>query len=136
MPLQRISIVSGKDFAYRQAIADGVHRALVETLDVPADDRFQILTEHAPGSLICSPRYLGIDHGRAPVFVQITLNRGRTLTKKKSFYARLADVLLESAHVPRADVIVSLVEVEKEDWSFGDGIAQYAPAPEAPGRPA
>jgi 4-oxalocrotonate tautomerase len=136
MPLQRISIVSGKDFAYRQAIADGVHRALVETLDVPADDRFQILTEHASGSLICSPRYLGIDHGRAPVFVQITLNRGRTLAKKKAFYARLADVLLEMAHVPRADVIVNLVEVEKEDWSFGDGIAQYAPAPEPPERSA
>jgi 4-oxalocrotonate tautomerase len=134
MPLQRISIVSGKDFAYRQAIADGVHRALVETLDVPPDDRFQILTEHAAGSIVCAPRYLGIDHGRAPVFVQITLNRGRTLAKKRAFYARLADVLLEAAKVPRADVIVSLVEVEKEDWSFGDGIAQYAP--EAPERPA
>jgi 4-oxalocrotonate tautomerase len=126
MPLQRISLVSGKDFAYRQAIADGVHRALVETLDVPADDRFQIVTEHPPGGIVCSPRYLGIDHGRAPVFVQITLNRGRTLAKKKAFYARLADVLSEVAHVPRADVIINLVEVEKEDWSFGDGIAQYA----------
>jgi 4-oxalocrotonate tautomerase len=126
MPLQRISLVSGKDFAYRQAIADGVHRALVETLDVPADDRFQIVTEHPPGGIVCSPRYLGIDHGRAPVFVQITLNRGRTLAKKKAFYARLADVLNEVANVPRADVIVNLVEVEKEDWSFGDGIAQYA----------
>jgi 4-oxalocrotonate tautomerase len=131
VPLQRISIVSGKDFAYRQAIADGVHRALVETLDVPADDRFQILTEHAAGGIVCAPRYLGIDHGRAPVFVQITLNRGRSLTKKRAFYARLADVLHETANVPRADVIVSLVEVEKEDWSFGDGVAQYAPEPPA-----
>jgi 4-oxalocrotonate tautomerase len=133
MPLQRISIVSGKDFAYRQAVAEGVHRALVETLDVPADDRFQILTEHAPDALICSPRYLGIDHGRAPVFVQITLNRGRTLAKKKAFYARLAEVLHEAAKVPPADVIVSLVEVDKEDWSFGNGIAQYAT--DAPARP-
>jgi 4-oxalocrotonate tautomerase len=126
MPLQRISISSGKDFAYRQAVADGVHRALVETCNVPADDRFQILTEHAAESLVCSPSYLGITHGRFPVFVQITLNRGRTVAQKRALYARIADLLHESARVPRADVIVSLVEVAKEDWSFGDGLAQYA----------
>jgi len=127
MPLQRISILSGKDHASRRAIADGVHRALVETCAVPQDDRFQIITEHAEGSLVCSPSYLGIAHGRAPVFVQIVLNRGRTLAQKKALYARIADLLLELARVPRADVIISLVEVEKEDWSFGDGLAQYAP---------
>jgi 4-oxalocrotonate tautomerase len=113
MPFQRISVVSGKDVAYRQAIADGVHRALVETCAVPQDDRFQIITEHPSGGLVCTPSYLGIAHGRAPVFVQIAM--------------RVADLLLESpARVPRSDVIISLVEVEKEDWSFGDGRAQYA----------
>jgi 4-oxalocrotonate tautomerase len=127
MPLQRISILSGRDLAYRRAVADGGHRALVETCGVPQDDRFQIITEHAEGSLVCSPSYLGISHGRAPVFVQVFLNRGRTLAQKKALYARIADLLLESARVPRADVIISLVEVEKEDWSFGDGVAQYAP---------
>ena len=133
MPLQRISIISGKDFAYRQAVLDGVHRALVEALDVPADDRFQILTEHAVGTLVCAPRYLDIEHGRAPVFIQVTLNRGRTVEKKRAFYAKVADLLHETAKVPRADVIVNLVEVEREDWSFGNGIAQYAPeTPKAP----
>ena len=127
MPLQRISIVSGKDVAYRQAIVDSVHRALVETMNVPVDDRFQVVTEHGPGMLVCSPSYLGIDHGRAPVFVQITLNRGRTLAQKKALYTRIAELVNETARVPKADVIVNLVEVAKEDWSFGNGIAQYAP---------
>jgi phenylpyruvate tautomerase PptA (4-oxalocrotonate tautomerase family) len=127
MPLQRIAIASGKDVAYRKAIADGVHRALVETMSVPEADRFQLLTEHGPGMLVCAPEYLGIQHGRAPVFIQITLNRGRTLAQKKALYARLAELLHETAKVPRADVIVNLVEVDKEDWSFGDGVAQYAP---------
>jgi 4-oxalocrotonate tautomerase len=127
VPLQRISVVSGRDVAYRKAIADAVHRALVETVGVPEDDRFQIVTKHGPGMLVCAPEYLGVQHGRAPVFIQITLNRGRTLAQKKALYARLADLLHETAHVPRADVIVNLVEVSKEDWSFGDGIAQYAP---------
>jgi 4-oxalocrotonate tautomerase len=127
MPLQRISIVAGRDVAYRKAIADAVHRALVEAVGVPADDRFQIISEHGLGMLVCAPEYLGIQHGRAPVFIQITLNRGRTLAQKKALYARLADLLHETANVPRADVIVNLVEVSKEDWSFGDGVAQYAP---------
>jgi phenylpyruvate tautomerase PptA (4-oxalocrotonate tautomerase family) len=129
MPLQRIAIVSGKDSNYRRAVADAVHRALVESVGVPPEDRFQILTEHGPESLICAPRYLGVEHGSSPVFIQITLNRGRTLAQKKALYARLADLLHETAGVPRADVIVNLVEVAKEDWSFGDGIAQYAPEP-------
>jgi phenylpyruvate tautomerase PptA (4-oxalocrotonate tautomerase family) len=129
MPLQRISVVSGRDVAYRLAVAEGVHRALVETLGVPRDDRFQIVTEHAAGSLFCTPSYMGIAHGRAPVFIQITLSRGRTVAQKKAFYAKVADLLSETARVPRADVVVNLVEVEKEDWSFGDGLAQYALEP-------
>jgi 4-oxalocrotonate tautomerase len=129
MPLQRISIISGKDTAYKTAVADSVHRALVETCGVPVEDRFQVLTEHPLGSLVCSPSYLGIAHGRFPVFVQITLNRGRSLAQKKALYAKMADLLLETARVPRADVIISLIEVDKEDWSFGDGLAQYAPDP-------
>ena len=127
MPLQRISVTVGKDVAYRKAVADGVHRALVETCGVPQDDRFQIITDHPLESLICSPNYLGVAHGRFPVFVQITLNRGRTLPQKKALYAKIADNLEAGARVPRADVIISLVEVEKEDWSFGNGLAQYAP---------
>jgi phenylpyruvate tautomerase PptA (4-oxalocrotonate tautomerase family) len=128
MPLQRISIVSGKDASYRQAIADCIHTALVETCAVPQEDRFQIITEHAAGTLICSPTYLGITHGAEPVLVQITMNQGRSLAQKRALYKRIADLLFESAaRVPRADVIVNLVEVDKVNWSFGDGIAQYAP---------
>ena len=84
MPLQHISVVSGKDHSYRKAVADGVHRALVETCGVPPDDRFQIITEHAEPNLICSSSYLGIAHGRAPVFVQITLNRGRSIVFRRA----------------------------------------------------
>lgn len=128
MPLQRISIVSGKDASYRQSIADGVHRALVETCNVPADDRFQIVSEQPAGTLIYANSYLGITHGAEIVVVQITMNRGRTLAQKKALYARIAELLGDAPGVPKADVIVSLVEVDKENWSFGDGIAQYAPA--------
>jgi phenylpyruvate tautomerase PptA (4-oxalocrotonate tautomerase family) len=48
MPLVRISLREGKPAAYRRAIGEGIHRAMVETINVPAQDRFQVITEHSP----------------------------------------------------------------------------------------
>jgi phenylpyruvate tautomerase PptA (4-oxalocrotonate tautomerase family) len=127
MPLQRIDLAAGRSPEQRRAIADAVHRALVEAIGVPADDRFQIVTAHAPGEIVCAEGYLGIRYGD-PVLVQITLATGRTTEQKQALYKRIAD-LAEEAGVARADVIVSLVEVRREDWSFGNGVAQYVPAP-------
>jgi phenylpyruvate tautomerase PptA (4-oxalocrotonate tautomerase family) len=130
MPLQRIDLATGRSAEQRRAIADAVHRALVDAIGVPADDRFQIVTEHPRDAIVCAPEYLGVRH-EDPVFLQLTIATGRTVEQKKSLYRRLAE-LLEQAGVPRNDVIVSLVEVGRVDWSFGDGAMQYAPPPTPP----
>ena len=126
MPLVRISLREGKPAAYRRAIADGVHRAMVETINVPALDRFQIITEHAPESLIYDPAYLDISRTDDVVFVQITLNAGRSTDQKRALFARVTKLLEESPGVRPQDVLISLVEVRRENWSFGNGQAQYA----------
>jgi 4-oxalocrotonate tautomerase len=126
MPLVRISSYRHDDPAYAGAIGDAVHRALVETMDVPPDDKFQIHSSHAAGQIVYPPSYLGVAHTDAIVIIQITLNLGRTVEKKRALYARIAELLAASPGVPRSDVVISLVEVLKENWSFGDGIAQYA----------
>ena len=126
MPLVRISLREGKPAAYRRAIADGVHRAMVETINVPALDRFQIITEHAPESLIYDPTYLDISRTDDVVFVQITLNAGRSTDQKRALFARVTKLLEESPGVRPQDVLISLVEVSRENWSFGKGEAQYA----------
>jgi 4-oxalocrotonate tautomerase len=125
MPLVRIDTPQRIDVSRRRAIGDATHRAMVETMNVPADDRFQVLAGHPDEGLSVTPTYLGIAHGTEPVIVQITLNAGRTVEQKRAFYARLADEL-QALGVRREDVIVSLVEVSKENWSFGNGEAQYA----------
>lgn len=125
MPLVRISLRSGKSEAYRVAIGDAVHRAMVETINVPAQDRFQLITEHDAAGLLYDPSYLGIARSDDLVVVQVTLNAGRTTEMKKAFYARLAELLAASPGVRREDVLVSLVEVSKENWSFGKGLATY-----------
>jgi len=126
MPLVRIALRAGKSATYRTAIADAVHKAMVETINVPALDRFQIISEHTPENLIYDPTYLDIQRSDDVIFIQITLNTGRTTEMKKSLYTRIAELLAENPGVRKQDVLVSLVEVSKENWSFGDGVAQYA----------
>lgn len=126
MPLVRIDLRAGHSPAIRQAMGNAVHQAMVETIGVPPDDRFQVITEHPPEGLVYDPGYLGISRSDGVVFVQITLNGGRTVEQKRALYARIADLVTARCEVRRADVLVSLVEVAKENWSFGDGAAQYA----------
>lgn len=126
MPLVRISLRSGKSPQYRRAVADSIHRALVDAIKIPEKDRFQIITEHAPGDLIYDPSYLDIPRSDDVLLVQITLSTGRSVEVKKALYARIVQLLAESPGLRREDLFVSLIEVAKENWSFGNGIAQYA----------
>ena len=131
MPLVRIALRAGKSASYRLLVGDAVHQALVEAIGVPPKDRFQIITEHDDAGLIYDPSYLGIERSDDVVLVQITLSTGRTVEKKKALFARIASLLAEKPGLRREDVFISLVEVVKENWSFGNGVAQYAePAPQ------
>ena len=125
MPLVRISLNEGKSAAYRRAIADGVHDAMVATIGIPAADRFQVVTEHGDGGLIYDPGYLGIKRTDDVVFIQITLSAGRTVEIRKALYARIAENLSKNPGLRKEDVFVNLVETAKENWSFGNGEAQY-----------
>lgn len=126
MPLVRISLVKGQPAALRREIGGAVHRALVETIDVPQRDRFQLLTEHEPGDLVYDAEYLGIARSDNIVIIQITMSSGRNLEKKRRLYRRIAHNLA-ALGVRREDVWINLVEVAKENWSFGNGVASYAP---------
>ena len=127
MPLARISVGQDISSEYLQRISDAVHESMVTAFGVPTKDRFQVLTRHAPNELVFPPEYLDIPHIGPVVFIQITCNEGRTVDMKKALFARLASSIEAGGAIKAADVIVSLVEVKKENWSFGNGIAQYAP---------
>jgi phenylpyruvate tautomerase PptA (4-oxalocrotonate tautomerase family) len=125
MPLVRISLMKGKPEGFGRKVGDAVYRAMTETINVPAKDNFQIITEHDKESLVYDPSYLDIKRTDEIIFIQITLNEGRTVELKKLFYKTLAERLHKELGVRMEDVFVSLVEVKKENWSFGNGIAQY-----------
>jgi phenylpyruvate tautomerase PptA (4-oxalocrotonate tautomerase family) len=129
MPLVRITLAGGRSAEDRRAIADGVHQALVETAAVPPDDRFQSVHEVADPDLHWSATYLGLQRTGAIVFVQIFLNVGRTVEVKKALYARIAEKLAKAPGLRKEDVLVNLVEVPRENWSFGGGTMSYPPTP-------
>ena len=99
---------------------------MVETINVPPQDRFQVITEHPDDGLIYDPSYLGINRTDDVVFIQITLNAGRTLDQKRALYKKIAELLSKETGVRPEDVVINLVEVPKENWSFGNGEAPYA----------
>ncbi|HVJ61984.1 MAG TPA: tautomerase family protein [Tahibacter sp.] len=126
MPLARIDIPQGKSKTFRDTLGDVVYQAMRTTINVPEGDRFQIINEHRRENLHIDPDYLGIARSADCILIQITLNEGRTLEQKKAFYLAIADGCCERLGMRREDVFVNLVEVKRENWSFGNGIAQYA----------
>ena len=126
MPLARIDLVEGKSDDYRRIVADVVYEGLIGPLKAPEGDRFQVIAEHSEKELIADPNYLGIKRTEDCIFIQVTMNEGRTLDQKKAFFKFVADGLHQRIGLRREDVFINLVEVKKENWSFGNGIAQYA----------
>jgi 4-oxalocrotonate tautomerase len=126
MPLARIDLPAGKPASYHSAVGDVVYQAMITVLNVPKDDRFQVICEHPAADLVIDPDYLGIHRSADAIVIQVTLNEGRTLEMKKAFYKAVADALFERLGLRREDVFINLVEVKKENWSFGNGEAQYA----------
>jgi 4-oxalocrotonate tautomerase len=126
MPLARIDLVQGKSAEYRRAIGGVVYEAMVDVLKAPKDDRFQVIAEHPAGALIADENYLGIRRTQDCVFIQLTLNAGRSVEQKKAFYKAVADALYARLGLRPEDVFINLIEVQKENWSFRNGIAQYA----------
>src|ERR1700683_465626 len=126
MPLARIDLPAGQSAEYRAAVGEVVYAAMLSALNVPKNDRFQVIVEHSGADLVINPEYLGIQRSSAAIVIQVTLNEGRTLELKRAFYKAVADALHERIGLRREDVLINLVEVKKENWSFGNGEPPYA----------
>ena len=126
MPLVRISLRRGRPAQYRRALRDGVYEAMRESFEVPPGDRFMLVTEHDDGDFDYSADDLGIGRSDDLVIIQLTVSNTRTLEQKKALYRRIVERVSENPGIRPQDVFISLVEVNRENWSFGNGEAQYA----------
>jgi 4-oxalocrotonate tautomerase len=126
MPLVRIDLIEGKSVEFRKTLGEIIYRAMREVINVPENDKFQVITEHPLGGLNVADNYLGNTYSKDIVLIQITMNAGRTVEMKKAFFKRIADDVHAQLKLRRDDVVINLVECVKENWSFGGGVAQYA----------
>lgn len=127
MPLVRIAYPVGQSAGFAATLSRGVHDAMVATFNVPMDDYFQIITEHVAGQGLMGPEeFLGIRHSPEMVFVQITCAEGRSVEQKKGLYTAIVENIAGKTPIRQEDVIINLIETKRENWSFGNGIAQFA----------
>jgi len=130
MPLVRIDVAADTPAETVKIIGEVVYDAMTTTANVPANDRFQIINRHASDELVYpADGYLGVSYTPKIVFIQVTWNAGRTIEVKKAFYKAIADGIHTKAGLRKEDVWISLIDVQREDWSFGNGEMQYAPKP-------
>lgn len=126
MPLVRIDLLEGKTAEFKSQLGELVYESMLETIGIPEEDKFVIVNDLKAEELIFSTNYLGVDRTDGIVIIQITMNEGRTTEVKKALYKTVADKLNSQLAIRKEDVFINLVEVNKENWSFGNGIAQYA----------
>lgn len=128
MPLVRINISQTASKEVVRTVSDVVYDAMITVANVPQHDKFQIITRHAADELVYPEEgYLGVTYSPQIVFIQVTWNAGRSTDTKKAFYQAVAEGIHSKAGIRKEDVWISLVDVAREDWSFGNGEMQYAP---------
>ena len=125
MPMAYISLRAGKPETYRQAIFDGIYRAMREALNVPEDDQFMTISEHDPANFRYGNAY-GVARSADTVYIQIVVFNTRTVEQKKALFRRIAELLGEDPGIRPEDVFVNVLEAAKENWSVGHGLAQFA----------
>ncbi len=128
MPLVRIDLDRSAPIERAAIVGDIVYEAMITVANVPKDDKFQIITRHEGAEIVFPANgYLGIKYSPDLVIIQITWNSGRSVDVKKQFYKKVADDIAAKTGISRQDVFISLIEVAKENWSFGNGEMQYTP---------
>jgi phenylpyruvate tautomerase PptA (4-oxalocrotonate tautomerase family) len=123
MPLVRIDVIEGRTEQELTILADTIQQVLIETFVAPTLDRYQIIHEHKPGLIKALDTGLGYERTDKIVILQIT-QQGRNTQQKQAMYATMSHSL-EKIGIPPTDLIISVVENKKEDWSFGMGKAQF-----------
>jgi phenylpyruvate tautomerase PptA (4-oxalocrotonate tautomerase family) len=127
MPFVRIDLSKKHPDGFAQRVGDIIFQVMREHINVPEDDKFQVITRHDTDELVIPKSYLGIEYSEGIIFIQVTLNEGRTTDMKKAFYKAICEGLANNLKVRPQDIVINLVEVSKENWSFGNGEMQYAP---------
>lgn len=124
MPLVVVDLVAGRSAEQVGTLLDAVHAAVVQALEVPERDRYQVVHEHEASRLVVQDTGLGIERSADVVVIQVT-SRPRPREQKVALYRMVCEQLERRCGIRPDDVMVTVVENTDEDWSFGHGRAQF-----------
>ncbi|GEK58495.1 tautomerase family protein [Marinococcus halophilus] len=124
MPLIRIDVIEGRTEEELQLLADAVHDAVVESFEVPENDRYQTINQHKPYEMYIEDTGLGFGRTNNIVVIQV-ISKTRTAEQKKRLYKNVAGHLQSRCHINSEDVMISITDNTEADWSFGMGEAQF-----------
>jgi phenylpyruvate tautomerase PptA (4-oxalocrotonate tautomerase family) len=121
MPLVTISLRPQRGAAFKSAVLDAVHAALVAS-GVPETDRFQRVLELGAEDFRFDARYpdAGVDRGDDFVLIEILWSFGRSVKVKKKLLETLLRSLAALGQDPE-QVMVCFKETAWENWSFAGG---------------
>ena len=123
MPLITINITEGMtDFAIDQ-LQDTIHTCFVKAWNIPENGGFYIINERAKSQMRISRTMWGINRSEnPPLLLQIT-SSPRSKESKVELFRLLAEEL-EKQGIQKEDLFISISPTQREDWSFGNGVAQ------------
>ncbi|UDL94069.1 tautomerase family protein [Lichenihabitans sp. PAMC28606] len=115
MPMVYIQMHEGKGAAYKKAVSDGIHVAMMDVLGVPDDTWDQFFNEHMPGNMVYDANYFGVHRSPDMIFIHFFFNT-RPKEMKERFFERVADELTKHAGLRREDLLMAITEVPWENW--------------------
>jgi phenylpyruvate tautomerase PptA (4-oxalocrotonate tautomerase family) len=125
VPLVHIHVIDGRRTPDElRHLCDVVQGVMRRDFAAPENDRYQLVTAHPAGSIIVEDSGLGFTRTNDVIVIEIT-HQGRTREQKIAMYHAMAQALSESTGLNPNDLIISLTENHREDWSFGAGAAQF-----------
>src|SRR5256886_12810277 len=127
MPVAKIHVTEGQyDEPRLQRLSAAVQDALRGTLNIPADDFFQIIHVLPRDRFLHTPSFLGLEYSDDLIILEITFISGRPKEKRLALLKALNDGVVAAAGISADDLLITLYETPGENISFGRGLAQRA----------
>lgn len=133
MPLVKVNLLKGRSAEEKDSIAASIQSALVSTLEVSDDNRYQLFSEYDRENFRHASGYLGLTYTDQLLVIEITVREGDDDEHKRALLAAINRNLVAAGVVGGDDVFVLITEIGGANVSFGRGLAQRAPASQPAG---
>jgi hypothetical protein len=117
MPLVQVDLPRALFDEKGDKIGNEIHQALIDSLAIPADDKFQVFRPRDDGEMIFDPGYNGVDR-RSLILIQVLMVHMYPVDLKRELYRHIV-TRLDAIGVRPEDIQIAVTENGYEDWYAG-----------------